>query len=332
MAIGKTARPAGANGLGSGLGPERVVEIQRRRILAATVDACLELGCVNVAVANVVERAGISRRTFYELFGDRQECFLAAFDDGIDRASRSVLADYAPERKWVERVRRALLALLAFLDAERGIARILIVDSLSMGAPVLARREQVVAKLVALVDEGRKDTKHASGLAPVMAEGIVGGALSVLCSRLLWNDDRSLLELAGSLMNMIVLPYCGVAVARRELERPIPESEATRSLAAGNPLCDLEMRLTYRTVRVLLAIAESPRASNRQVAVGAGISDQGQISKLLSRLGGLGLVENVGLAYGQGGPNSWTLTDRGSQVAQAMSAHNRILPGERGAA
>ncbi len=52
-----------------------------------------ERGAANVSVAHVVERAGVSRRTFYELFADREECFLAAFDDAVSRASRYVLED-----------------------------------------------------------------------------------------------------------------------------------------------------------------------------------------------------------------------------------------------
>src|SRR5580704_8258881 len=261
------------------VGPERVVEIQRRRILAATVELTGERGAVEVAVANVVERAGISGRTFYELFADRDECFLAAVDDGIARASRAVMGAYEPERKWVERVRGALVSLLAFLDGERGIATVLIVDSLSMGAQVRARRAHVVAQLIAVVDGGRKEARSGLLPAPVTAEGIVGGVLSVVHSRLLSPRGGSLLELTGQLMSMIVLPYRGVATAQRELERPAPEPTATDGPVLTNPLRGLRMRLTYRTVRVLLAIAEQPGASNRQIAVGAGITDQGQISK-----------------------------------------------------
>jgi DNA-binding MarR family transcriptional regulator len=86
---------------------------------------------------------------------------------------------------------------------------------------------------------------------------------------------------------------------------------------AADPMAGLEMRLTYRTVRVLSAIRERPRASNRQVANGAGIADQGQISKLLSRLEGLGLIENVDRVQGKGAPNEWCLTERGERVEQA---------------
>jgi DNA-binding MarR family transcriptional regulator len=77
------------------------------------------------------------------------------------------------------------------------------------------------------------------------------------------------------------------------------------------------MRLTYRTVRVLTAIREHPGASNREVADGAGIADQGQISKLLARLERLELIENVDQAQSKGAPNEWCLTERGERVERA---------------
>jgi hypothetical protein len=88
------------------------------------------------------------------------------------------------------------------------------------------------------------------------------------------------------------------------------------------------MRLTYRTLRVLTVIGEqdgdgsSVGLSNREVATAAGISDQGQISKLLTRLEGLGLVENATPIPHRrdqptGEPNAWRLTVRGQEVAHA---------------
>jgi hypothetical protein len=79
------------------------------------------------------------------------------------------------------------------------------------------------------------------------------------------------------------------------------------------------MRLTYRTVRVLMAVIAGPGSSNREVAEGAGISDQGQISKLLARLRGLDLIENVGAGSARGEPNAWALTERGEEVANAIA-------------
>ena len=91
------------------------------------------------------------------------------------------------------------------------------------------------------------------------------------------------------------------------------------------------MRLTYRTVRVLMAIAGHPGASNRIVADGSGISDQGQVSKLLARLEGLGLIANTGLGHPRGAPNAWRLTKRGEEVEQAIRQAYHAAAGKAGA-
>ena len=119
-------------------------------------------------------------------------------------------------------------------------------------------------------------------------------------------------------MGMIVLPYQGAAASSRELERPAPPRPERPPGHGRDPLRELDMRLTYRTVRVLLAISQTPGASNRGVAEASGIEDQGQISKLLSRLKTLGLIENTGAGPARGEPNAWQLTSKGEQVANAI--------------
>jgi AcrR family transcriptional regulator len=149
-----------------------------------------------------------------------------------------------------------------------------------------------------------------------------------------------LLGLLNPLMGMIVLPYLGQAAANRELAHPIPKSprrrpasgshhalgghDATATHAGGeagprDPLEGLNMRLTYRTLVVLSAVASEPGASNRRIADTAGVQDQGQISKLLTRLHRLGLIQNTGNGHTHGEPNAWTLTPRGTQVQQVLA-------------
>jgi hypothetical protein len=217
--------------------------------------------------------------------------------------------------------------LLSFLDSEHDVGWLLIVGSAGAGTEVLERRRCVISQMVSVVDAGRLESRGGEGLSPLVAEGVVGGVLSVLHSRLLEADPGRLVELTGPLMSMIVLPYLGPAVARRELARPGPECGLVDGRVVGDPLRDLGMRLTYRTVRVLLSVAAAPGSSNREVGLAAGISDQGQISKLLSRLQGLGLVQNTGIAPGKGAPNSWTLTAKGTRVERAMSVD--VGPSER---
>src|SRR6185437_12902403 len=97
-------RVARAGGADLTVGEGHVLDIQRARILAAMVEECAERGVANVSVAHVVGRAGVSRRTFYEIFSDGEDCFLGAFDEGIARASRYVLDSHDPSAGWAERV------------------------------------------------------------------------------------------------------------------------------------------------------------------------------------------------------------------------------------
>jgi AcrR family transcriptional regulator/DNA-binding MarR family transcriptional regulator len=301
------------------LGRERVVEIQRARLLAAMIDVCAERGMADATVAHVVARAGVSRRTFYEIYSDREECFLEALDEGLARARRDVLEGYDEKAKWVDRMRASLTALLAFLEREPATGRLLIVESLAAGESASSRRRAAIERLTAFVDEANTEGRTGKQTPSLSAEGIVGGVLSILHARLSADRPGSFLELAAPLASMIVLPYLGAAAAQRELSRPVPKPAKIKR-AERDPLSQLDMRLTYRTVRVLLAVAAQPGDSNRGVAVRAGVGDQGQISKLLARLEKLGLVLNKSAAPGTGAPNAWVLTEQGERVHAALAA------------
>jgi AcrR family transcriptional regulator len=284
----------------------------------------------DLSVAHVVRRSGVSRRTFYEIFADLEDCLLAAFGDAVTYASERVLPAYRAASGWREQIRAGLIALLEFLDSEPVTGRFLITESLAGGAGIRERRRQVLAGIVAAVDAGREQGKTAGIQLPLTGEGVVGGALSVLQARMIEPERKPLIELASPLMSMIVMPYLGSGAARRELLRPVIQSKRPResSPLSSDPFKETGIRLTYRTVRVLMAIADAPRASNRTVGNCAGVTDQGQISKLLSRLQRMGLVSNTGLRSGQGAPNAWSLTAKGQQVAHSIDAHTEGFQSE----
>jgi hypothetical protein len=179
----------------------------------------------------------------------------------------------------------------------------------------------VLEELAAIVDRGRAVTNATREPPDVTAEGVVGAVFAVLHTRLLEGSSEPLTNLLGPLMSMIVLPYLGARAASKELSRPaLDVHEGGRQPARSrskDPLEGLEMRLTYRTVRVLMVIAEHPGASNREIAEGSGIADQGQISKLMTRLERLQLVGNTGEGQVRGASNAWHLTERGAQVERA---------------
>jgi AcrR family transcriptional regulator len=332
--------PTSRRAAAAGLSPARehfalgqIEQIQRARILTATTQAADAQGVANLTVADVVTRAGVSRRTFYEIFRDCEDCLLAALEDTVARASARVLPAYGAERSWRRRIRVGLVALLAFFDEQPSIARLLVVEWLAAGPRALERRQRLLAQLASAVDEGRGARPGGAAVPELTAECVVGGVASVLHARLL--ESRSgagrgtrsaagdggphLVGLANLLMAMIVQPYLGAAAARRELEQALPETPAEdrRERAPEDVLSGIKMRLTYRTMRVLAAVAANPGASNRVIARAADVGDQGQISKLMMRLRKLGLLENRSAPV-KGEPNAWVLSATGEQVERML--------------
>ncbi len=308
----------------SGRGREgtHVIEMQRRRLLLAFTEVLAESGLEDAGVGRVCKRAGVSRRTFYDLFEDREACFLAVLDGAIGRISQSILPAYTREGCWAERTRGALAVLLELFDEDPMLARVCLVETLKAAPAVAECRRRVLDVLAGAVDEGRSEAKAGIEPPPLTAQSTVGGALSVLHARVLEESPRPLQDLLNPLMGMIVHPYLGPAAARRELERPISPPKPVRNGPAPrsvrDPFRDLPIRLTFRTARVLAAIAAQPGANNRQIADTAGITDQGQISRLLSRLEGFELIENRGHGHTKGEPNAWILTSRGQGIMHAV--------------
>jgi AcrR family transcriptional regulator len=302
-------------------GRGRLREIQRARILAAAVRAACEQSGRDVTVAHVVAHAGVSRRTFYEIFAGCDDCLLAAFDECATNVSEEVLAAYGRPGRWREKLRAALTALLAAFDRDPQLGRFLMVETLSAGSRALKHRQQILAEVAIAID---RDATGDSGKlsSPLSAEAVVGAVTSVIHDRLLDWDTQPLVELVNPLMSTAVLPYLGPATARRELQMPVPASASVsgeppareRAEDRGRP----QMRLTYRTVRTLEAVAVEPGSSNRKVAEVAGIADQGQVSKLLARLQKLGLVEKDRTGRGRGEPNAWSLTRTGEEVHDSI--------------
>jgi AcrR family transcriptional regulator len=305
----------------------RVTDIQRARLIMAMAQLARERGVATTTVSDVVACSGVSRRTFYELFDGLEDCFQAAFELAVERAARRALPAYESAGGWRERIRAGLGALLEFLDDEPDFGALCVVDVLAAGPSVLERRAQVMRTLIDAVDEGRGEAPASAQLTRLTAEGVVGAVSSVLHARLSARpktasrgggaDAEPTVTLLGGLMAIVVLPYLGRGAAVREAARPAPSHQRAAPSRPQLPR-NLGMRLTYRTVQVLLAIAASPSASNRQIADAAGIADQGQISKLLARLEHLGLIRNEIAGPYRGEPNSWSLTARGEELERTI--------------
>jgi AcrR family transcriptional regulator len=306
---------------------EQLAEIQRSRLLAGALGALEEFGYAGTTVGRITARARISRRTFYEMFENRDACLAALFEDVVALVEGEVAAAGLGGLPWREQVRGGLWAILSFLDREPALARVCVIEALRGGPRVLERRDEVIGRLAGVLDQGRRESARGAQRSRLTAEGLVGAAFGIVYGRLLRGERGPLTDLFGELMGMIVLPYLGASRARREQIRAVPGPVAVVGVKRApvelrserDPLAGTGMRLTYRTARVLECIAGEPGASNRALAEHAGISDPGQISRLLRRLERLGLTVNTGGARFSGEPNAWGLTPLGREVAGRLS-------------
>jgi AcrR family transcriptional regulator len=314
---------------GSSRARVQVSEMQRSRLLSAAVVTVEELGWSGATVAHITSRARVSRRTFYDLFDNREDCLLAVLNDVVVEVERELVEANLGGLSWRERVRGGLWTILCFFDREPALARVCVAQALHGGPRVLERREEVLARLAGVLDEGRGEDGARGCPPPLTAEGLVGATFSIVYARLVRGGREPLTGLLGELMGMIVLPYRGPAAARREQDRVassvpvrgrVSGSVGVGAMAAPDPLAGVPMRLTYRTARVLEDVGEHPGVSNRVVAELSGIVDQGQVSKLLARLERLGLLENSGAGHARGERNAWSLTAVGVDVARRLSA------------
>lgn len=203
--------PSRARGLPAGL----VTAVQRERIVVGMLMAAAELGYQETTVQHVLERAVVSRPTFYVHFADKDDCFLAAFDTGAARLRRTVetAAQKGGESRR-ERLRLGLEALLEFVGTEPETAKTVIVEARAASSDAMMRRAQMLDQVAECIDSEACDGAPAPSRLPVVASGIVGGIEAVLYSRLRRGELANLTELLPSLM-FFVGSY-------EEREAPVP--------------------------------------------------------------------------------------------------------------
>jgi len=197
------------------LPPDLIRAIQRERLIVAMLNAAADLGYLETNVQDVIDRAGVSRPTFYEHFSNKEDCFLAAFDTSATRLRKKLdLAARKGGDVWRDRVRYALEALLRFASREPDTARTMVVEARAASATAVRRRVELMDDLAkCLHSQARELLPGSDSQTVVTASGIVGGVESLLYSRLCKQEFDQLESLLPSLMYFVVLPYEGHGAA-----------------------------------------------------------------------------------------------------------------------
>jgi AcrR family transcriptional regulator len=192
-----------------GLPREFVASNQRERLLAAIAESLDEHGYDGTTVSLISGRARVSKSDFYRHFASKDECFLAAYDEAVERLRGAVLATCEQRRDWADGVCTALAAALSSLASEPARANLLLVEGLRAGPGVYGRFQIAVDSFVPYLSAGAPGTETAAD------EAVVGGIASLLGRRVLAGEAERLERFLPELAEFALTPYLGVAEARR---------------------------------------------------------------------------------------------------------------------
>lgn len=196
-----------------------MTESQRNRIQQAMVEVVSERGYPETRVIDVIGAAGVSRKTFYELFDSKEDCFLAAYDVLLGNLL-GVATDAFESRtgsSWAERVASAMKALLEHLAEHPDEARFAIVEILAAGPKALARRDAALRQFTGFLEAGRSETSIE--LPGITSIAIAGGVNELLYSEILHGAVSRLPSRLPDLMFWVTLPFLGAEGATAQRER-----------------------------------------------------------------------------------------------------------------
>jgi AcrR family transcriptional regulator len=201
-----------------GLAPEAVAESQRTRVLIAMRAAVAERGYPDTSIADVIGRAGVSRKTFYEQFAGKDECFAVAYGEEMDRLVAVAMSAFDGDEPWVVRLRGALTALCAALAASPDAARLCFVEALGAGPSTLERRKQALRSLLPLFAAAPDDALRRLPFRESLSLGRIGDLTEMLHQEIAAGATTTLPRLVPQLTYMMALPFLGPERAERELE------------------------------------------------------------------------------------------------------------------
>ena len=198
-----------------------VAQNQRDRILAAVAEACSAKGYGEMSVEDIIAAAGVSRRTFYEHFKNKEHAFLAAYDAVVVQLFGRVNGAIEAAETLPDKIRAGLGAFLGFLASEPAFARMCIVDVLAAGSEAVARRDGAMRGFSALILQNVKEEigDDAPPALDVISETVVGGIYEVVYARVLRREFDELPRLLPDLVYALLLPFLGPRAARDEYQR-----------------------------------------------------------------------------------------------------------------
>jgi AcrR family transcriptional regulator len=211
---------------GHRLPQEQVAANQRERLLAAIIDVTHEYGYPAIKITDVLKRSSVSRTAFYELFDNREHCFLSAYDTQVAQAQAEILSAYrAPDLSGSERLAAALARLFELVVSWPAAARLCTSEIDTAGA-IGSRLSHQTADLSAQALDVALSQISESTVAPAIASAIVGGLRHLIYSRVRDGREHELLDMTGDLIDWMSA-YCSPhPIVDPPPRSPLPLAEA----------------------------------------------------------------------------------------------------------
>lgn len=209
-----------------GLSPEVVADSQRERILKAMTIAAGRNGFRDAHVTEVVNRAGVSRRTFYEHFKGKDECFAAAYARSMEQLWQLTLREFEVEEEWVDGLRAGLKAMLDALARRPEVASVCFVEVLAAGPLAAEERDRAMRKFLPLFESAPTEVPQTLRIFEALGLGRVADLSALLHREIAAGRNGELPQLLPELTYMMVLPFLGPEAAARALEPPPDAEEA----------------------------------------------------------------------------------------------------------
>jgi len=179
-------------------------EPHHTRLLQALAVVAAEKGLAAATVSDVVREAGVSKRTFYEHFSDKDACFLTLYRQASASALRTLRDSVQPERSWQAQLESALRAYFSHLASGPQLLRTLFVEIHHLGEAGAAVRREVMRTLADFMrDTVNRDRDAAHALSDAMAMAAVGAITELVLDAIERGEQARLTELTPAASEIV---------------------------------------------------------------------------------------------------------------------------------
>jgi AcrR family transcriptional regulator len=207
-----------------GLDRDVVEASQRTRLLEAVGRAVAEKGYAAATIDDIVRGAGVSKKTFYEHFQDKEDCFLAAYEAASDELFERVREGYSARHGWLDRTRAGIRAYLRWIAAEPALARVFLIEVAAAGPRAaecrVALRDRYVELLRDLQDDARTGLPALPRLPTEVFHALVAAVDELVVRRIRASGATGLPELEPVLLYLHVALLAGPTAATTQVEAP----------------------------------------------------------------------------------------------------------------